>query len=328
MKTIAIWNAYGELNRTILHERNAPIGDDLLLPFVRLWEAGARAGVEFVALDRVWSDWKERTRGLDGCLFLDYPKGGDVKALDELRAHGVPCYLLTFENELICPENFDRECHQRFRRIFTWHDGLVRQGTPYVKINYAQDFPAEIPRDSSRRLACMIASRKQAPLGQHGRPDPRELYSQRIDTIQWGLIRAPGALDLYGPGWEDVECWKGAIPPGKKRAVLALYDFAICYENAQDIPGYITEKIFDCFIAGTIPVYWGAPNVECYIPDACFVDRREFADHESLFAHLRTMPEARKAECRDAINRWIQSHLSRPFRIETFVDTLLREMLS
>ena len=48
--------------------------------------------------------------------------------------------------------------------------------------------------------------------------------------------------------------------------------FAICYENARDIPGYITEKIFDCFFAGCVPIYWGgAPNVTDHIPANTFI---------------------------------------------------------
>lgn len=30
-----------------------------------------------------------------------------------------------------------------------------------------------------------------------------------------------------------------------------------CFENVRDLPGYITEKIFDCFFAEYIPIYWG-----------------------------------------------------------------------
>ena len=34
-------------------------------------------------------------------------------------------------------------------------------------------------------------------------------------------------------------------------------------ENAQE-PDYFTEKLLDCFICGTIPIYWGAPNISHY----------------------------------------------------------------
>lgn len=38
---------------------------------------------------------------------------------------------------------------------------------------------------------------------------------------------------------------------------LRQYRFNICPENS-DTPGYVTEKLFDSFEAGCIPIYWGA----------------------------------------------------------------------
>lgn len=37
---------------------------------------------------------------------------------------------------------------------------------------------------------------------------------------------------------------------------LKDYKFNLCYENSS-YPGYLTEKIFDAFAAGCIPIYWG-----------------------------------------------------------------------
>ena len=37
------------------------------------------------------------------------------------------------------------------------------------------------------------------------------------------------------------------------------FKFNICPEN-MDVPNYVTEKIFDAFQAGTIPIYHGALN--------------------------------------------------------------------
>jgi hypothetical protein len=63
---------------------------------------------------------------------------------------------------------------------------------------------------------------------------------------------------------------------------LEKYKFSICYENARDTPGYITEKIFDCFFAGCVPIYWGANNITDHIPKECFIDKRDFEDYKVL----------------------------------------------
>lgn len=38
------------------------------------------------------------------------------------------------------------------------------------------------------------------------------------------------------------------------------HKFSICFENSSH-PGYITEKLVQGFAAGTVPIYWGAPDV-------------------------------------------------------------------
>ena len=38
------------------------------------------------------------------------------------------------------------------------------------------------------------------------------------------------------------------------------YMFQIAIENAKR-NNYFADKIYDCFVTGTVPIYWGAPNV-------------------------------------------------------------------
>ena len=48
------------------------------------------------------------------------------------------------------------------------------------------------------------------------------------------------------------------------------YKFILCLENSHD-PGYITEKIFNCFYARTIPLYAGSQKILDYIHPHSFV---------------------------------------------------------
>jgi hypothetical protein len=64
------------------------------------------------------------------------------------------------------------------------------------------------------------------------------------------------------PAFRNVPVWKHRSPPkiDDKRTVLEPYMFSICPENSRQ-NGYYTEKIVDCFVAKTIPIYWGCPNL-------------------------------------------------------------------
>ena len=51
-----------------------------------------------------------------------------------------------------------------------------------------------------------------------------------------------------------------------------------CAWRIRGFAGYISEKIFDCFFAGTVPLYLGAPDIEDYIPADTFIDLRQFRE--------------------------------------------------
>ena len=44
-----------------------------------------------------------------------------------------------------------------------------------------------------------------------------------------------------------------------KIKVLSNYNFSVCFENDL-YPGYITEKVFEAWTAGTVPIWWGIDN--------------------------------------------------------------------
>ncbi|MEB3199966.1 MAG: glycosyltransferase family 10 [Synechococcaceae cyanobacterium] len=71
-----------------------------------------------------------------------------------------------------------------------------------------------------------------------------------------------------------------------KLDTIAHYKFTLAFENAiaQD---YVTEKFFQPLLAGSVPVYLGAPNIEDFAPgDHCFINTADFASARDLAAYL------------------------------------------
>ena len=119
--------------------------------------------------------------------------------------------------------------------------------------------------------------------------------------------------------------YKGRVE--SKKDTLEQYKFSICFENAKDIPGYITEKIFDCFFAGCVPVYWGANNVSEHIPEDCFIDMRKFANYEDMYQYMKNMSDEEYLGYLNAIERFILSDKSYQFSVEYFAKTITEQML-
>ena len=310
-------NYYRSLDPIIFESPNAPIGDELLLPFNVLGKTGKERGIEFVPL----RDGLDLS-GLDAVLFSDYPDR-TLPAIEAIFKTALPLYLITWECPIIRPENWTSD-HSRFSRIFTWSDALIPLGPPYVKLNFSQRFSNHPePRHSPPGFIAMFGSNKSSS-------QPGELYSARLAAITWFERHHPQALDFFGPGWDwrVHPCYSGVVV--SKRRALRNYRFSICYENAVGFPGYITEKIFDCFITGCVPVYLGASNVTDHIPRECFIDVRTCVpveilngDLSKIYEHLEAMTEAERWRYVQAAQSFIHSEAARPFTIDYFVETIL-----
>jgi hypothetical protein len=60
---------------------------------------------------------------------------------------------------------------------------------------------------------------------------------------------------------------RGSNPMASKRIALSDYYYSIVVESVRS-PFYFSEKLMDCFAMGTIPIYWGAPNISMFFdPD-------------------------------------------------------------
>lgn len=86
------------------------------------------------------------------------------------------------------------------------------------------------------------------------------------------------------------------------------------------------RKIFCNLFAVCIPIYRGADNVAEKIPNACFIDLRDFSSLEALYAYLKSMDEQTFNEYYDAIEDFLGSKEFYPFSLDYFAKTLLDEI--
>lgn len=172
-------------------------------------------------------------------------------------------------------------CHREMR-----HAGLSlgQTGLPWmVGRSYddliAVDFPAKSADIS------VICSDK-AMVGGHRR---------RLRFVERLLDLSP--MPRFGRGFRELpDKWDG----------LAPFRYSVAIENSRH-EHYWTEKIADCFLAGTVPIYWGAPNIRDYFPaDAMIVldtlDPVEVAriikSEATPEAYQRRLPALREAKRR------------------------------
>ncbi|MBX2995767.1 MAG: hypothetical protein KF681_13130 [Bdellovibrionaceae bacterium] len=266
----------------------------------------------------------------DVVIYLDLQDESELPTSESLKKK---CILVISECEVIYPHNWTVETHAHFSRILTWNptywDGRKYFETRFPILLQTAFFNRHFNR---KRLVTLIAGNKLSRR-------PLELYSKRREAICWFERHHPEHFEFYGLGWDRFasrfrkitaivnrlglssflrprfKSYQG--PVKSKFEVLSQYRFAICFENAEKIPGYITEKIFDCFSCGTIPIYWGAPDILEHVPAECFIDFRNFKDYEDLHQFLLTIDSATHARYMDAIWSFMHSEKIKPFLYPT-----------
>ena len=60
-----------------------------------------------------------------------------------------------------------------------------------------------------------------------------------------------------------------------KTKFMSDYKFSIAFENKSSI-GYMTEKIWHAYLAGTIPIYWGSHNIAKFFNPQSFINCHDY----------------------------------------------------
>jgi glycosyltransferase involved in cell wall biosynthesis len=144
--------------------------------------------------------------------------------------------------------------YNKFDAILTFDEQLLKLpnaifrnggGEVLLSKNYPNQFPNFI-NDSifsiyqKSKLLSFITSNKTFT----------DWHRFRIECVNH-LSRYTNNFDLYGVGYNEID---------QKILGLKDYRFSIAIENGNH-RNYFTEKILDCFLTGTIPVYRGCPNI-------------------------------------------------------------------
>lgn len=249
-----------------------------------------------------------------------------------------------------------------FRRIFHWTDSstLARfaghpiRHVPFRWPNALDGVREDLWPRTNRKFLAMINVNKLPRLWTN------ELFTARLRAVEY--FSRTLDIDLYGGNWDAppyrmAQAWMPNTvrrglrfletgwhrlrpnplflaarrvyrgPVASKIDILGEYTFALCIENMA-MHGWVTEKIFDCFFAGTIPVYLGAPDIGSYVPEECFIDIRRFSGFDDLRLFLKSLDERSIQRYKERARAYLQSPQFRPFTKGAFAEyffQMLRE---
>jgi alpha(1,3/1,4) fucosyltransferase len=222
--------------------------------------------------------------------------------------------LFISEPVVVAPDQYRLATWKKFDHVLTWCGALLQPGAPFSYlpvIHFDYPFPAghgvagapERFLQTPRRTAlCQICGDKRSLIA-------GELYSERRRVARWFHEHGTLPFDVFGRPAMAVPNYRGVT--ADKLATLSEYQFALCFENNHHprwAAGYVTEKLFDCFHALTIPIYLGAPDITAQVPADCFIDYREFASLQQLHDHLLGLSAEACQQYRENILQFLRVH--------------------
>lgn len=244
-------------------------------------------------------------------IYFDMPYPWRLQAWSKIVKNKNRNILYIFEPSIIQPFQYNKFFLSFFKEVHTYNDDIV-DNKKFFKHYFPQslnDIDTKELCFDKKRFLILINSNK-FPLNPLHKisflSNEKELYSERQKALNFFDKTIPGDFCLYGVGWnkpkrfslkekifgfKKYQSYKGPVDQNKKIKLLSNFKYSICFENSADNNGYISEKIFDCFKAKCVPIYWGSSNIEKYIPKECFIDYRKFMNYRKLLIFLENINE-------------------------------------
>ena len=173
------------------------------------------------------------------------------------------------ESSVIIPDVIQRlkrdynSIAQHYEAIFT-HDKRLLSIGPKMKFAIANACPWVQDRKvhPKTKLTSMIVSNK------HGLPG----YNYRLSWVE----KMKGKIDIYGRNIKTID---------KKEEGLVDYMFSFAMENSN-YPSIFCEKLTDCLATGTIPIFWGTPDIGEWFNEDGIITLTDDFDYTTLTEEL------------------------------------------
>jgi len=183
--------------------------------------------------------------------------------------------------------------YAKFDKVLGWHESLYNlpnfKFKPITEISQWSLLPTELDITqfqvyNKTKKTSFITSNKSMVKGHQFRLDClTEIQKQKLN------------VDAFG---------RGINPINSKLEGLKDYQFSIAMENAK-MKNYFTEKLLDCMLAGTIPIYYGCPNIEEWFNPEGIISFDTTEQLTNIISDLEKTPiyESKKAAIHDNYER-------------------------
>lgn len=245
--------------------------------------------------------------------------------------------LVLLEPESVVPNNFDPKYRQYFKNVFSWNKKIINDLTYFVQSPFTSIIPKvkSVPFNS-KKLIVDISGNK---FSNHN----LELYSYRRELISYLNDNYSNEFDLFGTNWNKkyvkskhffqylfnykfLNTYRGFADD--KFTTISNYRFCVCIENMKNINDYISQRLFDILHSKSIPLIYGANNIESYLPSDCYIDLRIYEnDFKKLIDRLISFGEKEHESYLKNISKFLKSEKAKIFYSENFINKISSKII-
>ena len=206
--------------------------------------------------------------------------------------------------------SFDHIENENFYRmplyvIYDWHNRMKNETSWFTYRRYISDLDA----DKKQKFCSFVV---------------RNPNCQRRNDFFHKLSSEYKNVDSGGPLFNNIGyvLEYGDAAMKAKNKWLQDYKFNICFENSS-YPGYATEKLYEAYIGGTIPIYWGSPTIEVDFNPKAFLNWYDYGSDDALIEaiiELDNNPQKYKEMYMQPLFNGSSNNLNRFMNLSKFLD--------
>lgn len=195
-------------------------------------------------LDIVW-DWEVDTATNESVVFTE------SSVQNAIRFSGAKKVAWLLEPYDLIQERYDwiQKNNTQFKYVFTHEKTLLDKGENYKFIPFGGCWIPEQQRyvHTKDKMVSIVSSGKRELVGHRLR---HEVVQKYFDV-----------MDVFGRGYTPIQ---------NKTDGIGSYAFSVVIENCKR-DYWFTEKLIDCLMVGTVPIYWGCPSIGDFFDTRGFI---------------------------------------------------------
>jgi len=244
-------------------------------------------------------------KDLDNLKHVDFSLFVDAIPTKQEDLSSINILVLQEPNEYFGLHDWAIENKEMFQVIMTWSDKVLANCSNAIFFKFGNTWFTSEQYAAEHIKKFQVSHLCGKLLKTYGHSIRHEILNREKE------IQIPKKFfDVYGDRYNIEDARKG------KAEVFGDSMFGIAIENTSH-NGYFTEKIIDCFLLKTIPLYWGCSNIGTFFNEAGII---KFANADELIYITNNLGENTYTSKKDVVEENYQLALQYLDYEKTIVD--------